>query len=100
MTIRTILVDDEPLATQGLLLRLEAHDDVEVVATAAGAAVLGHPANAVAWLGNKLAAYGMMLKAGDIVMSGSLTAACPMAEGDYIQANFADIGPVSVKFVK
>ncbi|HEX6218190.1 MAG TPA: LytTR family DNA-binding domain-containing protein [Sphingomicrobium sp.] len=35
MTIRTVLVDDEPLATQGLRLRLEAHDDVEVVATAA-----------------------------------------------------------------
>ena len=35
MTIRTILVDDEPLATQGLRLRLEAHDDVEVIATAA-----------------------------------------------------------------
>ena len=35
MTIRTILVDDEPLATQGLQLRLQAHDDVEVVATAA-----------------------------------------------------------------
>ncbi len=34
MTIRTILVDDEPLATQGLQLRLEAHDDVEVIATA------------------------------------------------------------------
>src|SRR3954447_1501529 len=34
MTIRTVLVDDEPLATQGLQLRLEAHDDVEVVATA------------------------------------------------------------------
>ena len=34
MTIRTILVDDEPLATQGLMLRLEAHDDVEVIATA------------------------------------------------------------------
>lgn len=31
MTIRTILVDDEPLATQGLELRLEAHGDVEVV---------------------------------------------------------------------
>ena len=27
MSIRTILVDDEPLATQGLRLRLEAHDD-------------------------------------------------------------------------
>ena len=35
MTIRTVLVDDEPLATQGLQLRLQAHDDVEVVATAA-----------------------------------------------------------------
>ena len=34
MTIRTILVDDEPLATQGLQLRLDAHDDVEIVATA------------------------------------------------------------------
>jgi two-component system LytT family response regulator len=35
MTIRTILVDDEPLATQGLQLRAGGHDDVEVVATAA-----------------------------------------------------------------
>ncbi|MGC1468398.1 MAG: DNA-binding response regulator, partial [Sphingorhabdus sp.] len=33
MTIRTILVDDEKLATQGLQLRLEAFDDVEIVAT-------------------------------------------------------------------
>ena len=35
MSIRTVLVDDEPLATQGLRLRLEAHDDVDIVATAA-----------------------------------------------------------------
>lgn len=35
MSIRTVLVDDEPLATQGLQLRLQAHDDVEIVATAA-----------------------------------------------------------------
>ncbi|MBB3765021.1 LytR/AlgR family response regulator transcription factor [Sphingomicrobium lutaoense] len=34
MTIRTILVDDEPLAIQGLQLRLEAHDDIEIIATA------------------------------------------------------------------
>ncbi len=33
MTIRTILVDDEPLAIQGLQLRLEKHDDVEIVET-------------------------------------------------------------------
>jgi two-component system LytT family response regulator len=33
MTIRTILVDDEPLAIQGLRLRLERHEDVEIVET-------------------------------------------------------------------
>ena len=33
MTIRTILVDDEKLATQGLQLRLAAHEDVEIVDT-------------------------------------------------------------------
>ncbi|MBD8735859.1 LytR/AlgR family response regulator transcription factor [Sphingomonas sp. CFBP 13706] len=31
MTIRTILVDDEPLAIQGLELRLQAHEDVEII---------------------------------------------------------------------
>jgi len=33
MTIRTILVDDEPLAIQGLQLRLAAHEDVEIIET-------------------------------------------------------------------
>lgn len=31
MTIRTILVDDEPLAIQGLELRLQAHEDIEII---------------------------------------------------------------------
>ncbi|MET0269150.1 MAG: LytTR family DNA-binding domain-containing protein [Sphingomonas sp.] len=33
MTIRTILVDDESLAIQGLQLRLEPHEDVEIIET-------------------------------------------------------------------
>ena len=33
MTIRTILVDDEPLAIQGLQLRLEAYEDVDIIET-------------------------------------------------------------------
>ena len=33
MTIRTILVDDEPLAIQGLQLRLQRHEDVEIIDT-------------------------------------------------------------------
>ena len=33
MTIRTILVDDEKLAIQGLQLRLAKHEDVEIIDT-------------------------------------------------------------------
>jgi two-component system, LytTR family, response regulator len=33
MTIRTILIDDESLAIQGLALRLAAHEDVEIIET-------------------------------------------------------------------
>ncbi len=71
----------------------------EIVATAAGAAVLGHPANAVAWLANKLAQYDISLKAGEIIMSGSFAAACPVAAGDCIQATFDRIGAVTAKFI-
>jgi len=70
----------------------------EVLATAAGAAVLGHPANAVAWLANKLAAYGIPLRKGEVVLSGSLTAAAPVAAGDFFRADFGLLGDVKIKF--
>lgn len=72
----------------------------EVVGTAAGAAVLGHPANAVAWLANKLADYGISLKAGEIIMSGSFTAACPVTAGDNVRATFTGLGAVGARFEK
>ena len=72
----------------------------EVITTAAGAAVLGHPANAVVWLANKLAQYGIALNAGEIIMSGSLTAACPVVAGDNLRATFDGLGTVGVRFVK
>lgn len=71
----------------------------EVFATAAGAAVLGHPANAVVWLANKLAEYNITLKAGEIIMSGSFTSACPVSKGDNVTAVFDGIGRVSTRFV-
>jgi 2-keto-4-pentenoate hydratase len=72
----------------------------EVVSTAAGAAVLGHPANAVAWLANKLAQYDIGLEAGEIIMSGSFIAACPVVAGDIVRASFDRVGAVTVKFSK
>ena len=70
----------------------------EVLGTAAGSAVLGHPANAVAWLANKLAAYGIPLRKGEVILSGALTAAAPVAAGDFFRADFGVLGDVKIKF--
>jgi 2-keto-4-pentenoate hydratase len=71
----------------------------EMVNNGAGAAVLGHPASAVAWLANKLAEFEVTLKAGEVILSGALTAAAPAAAGDCFQAEFDHLGSVAVKFV-
>lgn len=72
------------LRTVGLVVRKNG----EIVDMAAGASVLGSPAESVAWLANKLSEYGEHLKKGDVVISGSLIAAFPIKEGDVIQAEF------------
>jgi 2-keto-4-pentenoate hydratase len=82
------------LRTVGMVLEKNG----EVVATAAGAAVLGHPAQAVAWLANKLAAYDIALRKGEVILSGSLTAAMPVGAGDFVRADFGPLGDVKIKF--
>ncbi|MGC8808970.1 MAG: 2-keto-4-pentenoate hydratase [bacterium] len=71
----------------------------EIMATAAGAAVWGHPAQAVAWLANKLAQYGISLRKGEVILSGSLTAALPIAPADFFRADFGPLGDVKIKFI-
>lgn len=70
----------------------------QVAVTGAGAAVLGSPVNAVVWLANQLGRYGEGLKAGDIVLSGSLAAMVPAASGDHFRMSIAGIGSCSVFF--
>ncbi|WP_041089960.1 2-keto-4-pentenoate hydratase [Jeotgalibacillus soli] len=72
----------------------------ELVNTGVGAAALGHPANCVAWLANKLSEYGITLNAGEVILSGALSAAVNAEPGDYFQAKFAHLGEVSVRFDK
>jgi len=67
-----------------------------LVATAAGAAVMGHPARAVAWLVRRLAAEGRGLRAGQIVLSGGLSGAIPIAAGDVVTATFGRLGTVTL----
>ncbi len=72
----------------------------ETVEGGEGSAVLGHPANAVAWLANKLAALGQSLEPGEIVLPGALCAAVTVRPGDRVSARFdAGLGSVSVSFI-
>lgn len=66
----------------------------EVKAFGAGAAVLGHPANAIAMLANMLARKGESLKAGDVILAGAMTEAIRFAAGDAVLALFDQLGTV------
>lgn len=71
-----------------------------IIDTAAGAAVLGHPANAVAWLANTLGGMGTTLHRGEIVLAGSFTKAYPVRAGDSFSAHFGGLGSVKVNFTE
>jgi 2-keto-4-pentenoate hydratase len=88
-----------PVPVAGIDLRvvgvvLEHNGDV--VATASGAASLGHPAAAVAWLVRSLAGSDEGLRAGDVILSGGLTAAEPVCAGDVVVATVDRIGTVEL----
>lgn len=67
--------------------------------TGVASAVLGHPAQAVAWLANKLAEYDQALEAGQVVLSGSLTQSIPVSAGDVVHGDFGELGAVTCRFV-
>lgn len=69
----------------------------ELMATGAGAAALGDPLEAVAWLANTLAGYGERLEAGRFVMTGSLHAAFPFTTGDTITVETERLGSLTVR---
>lgn len=70
----------------------------EVIATGAGAAALGSPLNAVAWLANTMGRLGIPLKAGEVVLSGALAAMFPAAKGDCFRVSIGGLGECSVRF--
>jgi 2-keto-4-pentenoate hydratase len=64
----------------------------------AGADVLGHPHNALAWLANHLAAAGKTLRAGEIVLTGSLVKTIWLNAGDSVTMDLSGLGQVHVAF--
>jgi 2-keto-4-pentenoate hydratase len=70
----------------------------QVIDTGAGAAALGNPIRCVAWLANKLAAFGASLHAGDVVLPGAVHRMVPVRAGDVFRAEFAHLGAVTARF--
>lgn len=92
-----------PVDVQNLNLaevKMSFYKNGELMNTGIGSDVLGHPANCVAWLANKLSQFGTSLKAGEIILSGALSAANDAKPGDEFTATFDALGEVYVRFIE
>jgi 2-keto-4-pentenoate hydratase len=69
-----------------------------ILSTGAGAAVLGSPWHAATWLANTLTARGAHLQAGSIILTGSITAAVPVAAGDTVTVTIDGLGSATAVF--
>ena len=63
-----------------------------------GAATLGSPLKAVAWLANTLGERGIPFKAGEIILSGSLVPLEPVTAGDVMHVSIEGMGECEVSF--
>lgn len=81
------------LSTAGCVLTV----DGEVVHTAAGAAILGHPLRALVHLSEHLARRGEQLSAGALILAGALTDAIPMRAGATYRAQIRGLGDVVLR---
>jgi len=87
--------DRVDLRTLGVVLEKNG----QVVSLGAGAAVLGHPAAAVAMLANHLGARGEEIPAGTLIMAGGVTEAVAVEAGDHVTLRIQHLGSTSVRFV-
>jgi 2-keto-4-pentenoate hydratase len=68
------------------------------VAQGSGAAALGDPRLALAWIANELRVHGPGLKAGDVVTTGTCIVPAAVAPGDVFVADYGPIGTLSLSF--
>nr|WP_026918994.1 fumarylacetoacetate hydrolase family protein [Gordonia shandongensis] len=70
----------------------------EEVSTGTGAACLGDPLNAVAWLAKAARDFGEPLRAGQVILSGALGPMRPLASGDEVTVEIGGLGSVGARF--
>ena len=63
-----------------------------------GGNVLGDPRIALTWLVNELSTYGMTLRAGEVVTTGTCVPPMPVAAGDTFVADFGSLGAARLAF--
>jgi 2-keto-4-pentenoate hydratase len=73
-------------------------DGGEVVSSGVGAACLGSPINAVVWLANAVAERGAPLRAGEVILSGSLGPLVTVERGSNYEATITGLGSVRATF--
>ena len=88
-------VDGQDLRTVGIVLEKNGVP----VAFGAGAAVLGHPATAIAMLANHLGARGQEIPAGTLILSGGITEAVAVTAGDHVSLRVQGMGSTGLRFI-
>ena len=68
-----------------------------VVGEGVGAAAMGHPLEAVAWIANHLAAHGRGLVFRDVVITGSIITTKTVHAGDLVRFSVAELGEVELR---
>ena len=91
---RAMRPDQVDIRTLGVVMEKNG----EVVSLGAGAAVLGHPAAAVAMLANHLGRRGREIPAGSVILSGGVTEAVAVEVGDHVNLRIQHLGSVSLRF--
>jgi 2-oxo-3-hexenedioate decarboxylase len=92
---RALPASELDLRTVGIVLEKNG----EPAAFGAGAAVLGHPAAAVAMLANHLGARGQEIPAGTLILSGGITEAVAVLAGDAVTLRVQGMGSVGLRFI-
>jgi 2-keto-4-pentenoate hydratase len=94
-----LAAEGKPLAGLDLIgAPMEMTVNGAVVSTGVGAAALGNPLNAAAWLAQTLAARGAPLKAGDVLLAGALGPMVALKAGDVVEAKVGGIGACSFTY--